>query len=65
MCAGALVWARVAEVIFGAKDPKAGACGSVMNVARHRKLNHRLRITKGVLEADCRKLMQDFFKAKR
>jgi tRNA(adenine34) deaminase len=65
MCAGALVWARVSEVIFGAKDPKAGACGSVMNVARHRKLNHRLRITKGVLEDDCRKLIQDFFKTKR
>ncbi|MEI8217995.1 MAG: tRNA adenosine(34) deaminase TadA [Elusimicrobiota bacterium] len=65
MCAGALVWARVAEIVFGAKDPKAGACGSVMNIARHRKLNHRIKITAGVMEDDCRQLIQEFFKHKR
>ena len=65
MCAGALVWARVAEVVFGASDPKAGACGSVMNVARHRKLNHRIRVTGGVREDECRRLIQDFFKQTR
>lgn len=61
MCAGALVWARVAEVVYGASDPKAGACGSVMNVARHRKLNHRVRVTGGVREDECRRLIQEFF----
>jgi tRNA(adenine34) deaminase len=65
MCAGALVWARIAEVVFGSKDLKAGACGSVLNIARYRKLNHRFKIASGVLEDECRKLIQDFFKAKR
>lgn len=65
MCAGALVWARVKRIVFGAKDPKAGACGSVVNIARHPKLNHRAQITSGILETECRTLIQEFFKKKR
>lgn len=65
MCAGALVWARISKVVFGAKDAKAGACGSVMNVARCRKLNHRMKITGGVLAKECRALIQHFFKTRR
>ncbi len=65
MCAGALVWARVKRIVFGAKDPKAGACGSVVNIARHRKLNHRAQLTSGILETECRTLIQEFFRKKR
>ena len=65
MCAGALVLARVQRIIFGAKDSKAGACGSIMNVAHHKSLNHRIAITGGVLESECRSLLQKFFKKKR
>ena len=65
MCAGALVLARVKRIIFGAEDPKAGACGSVINVAHHKKLNHRIPMTAGVLEKECRSLIQEFFRRKR
>ena len=65
MCAGALVLARVKRIVYGARDPKAGACGSVVNIARHKKLNHRVQITSGVLEKECRLLIQEFFKKKR
>jgi len=65
MCAGALVLARVKRIIFGAEDPKAGACGSVLNVAHHKKLNHRIPMTSGVLEKECRSLIQEFFRRKR
>ena len=49
MCAGALVLARLARLVYAAKDPKTGACGSVVNIARHKKLNHRLEITSGLM----------------
>ncbi len=65
MCAGSLVLARVKEIIFGAKDAKAGACGSVINIAESKKLNHQIKITSGVLEEECKKIIQDFFKSKR
>jgi len=65
MCAGALVWARVKRVMYGAQDPKAGGCGSVVNIAHHEKLNHRLKITSGILEKECRSLIQEFFQRKR
>ena len=65
MCAGAMVWARIKRLVFGASDPKAGACGSVMDIANHRGLNHRIKVDAGVLEEDCRFLMQEFFKKKR
>jgi tRNA(adenine34) deaminase len=65
MCAGALVWARIAEVVFGAPDSKAGACGSVVNIVYNKKLAHRMKITGGLLEPECRSLIQNFFKKKR
>ena len=65
MCAGALVLARVKRIIYGTEDPKAGACGSVINVAHHKKLNHRISTTSGVLEKECRTIIQEFFQRKR
>jgi tRNA(adenine34) deaminase len=65
MCAGALIWARVSEIVFGAFDKKAGACGSLFNIADNKKLNHRIRITGGVMEKECRSLIQKFFRRKR
>ena len=65
MCAGALVLARIQRIVFGAKDLKAGACGSILNIAHHRGLNHRITLTGGILESDCRRLLQEFFRKKR
>lgn len=65
MCAGALVHARVARLVFGARDPKAGACGSVFNVVGARELNHRVSCTGGVLEEECGALLREFFAARR
>jgi tRNA(adenine34) deaminase len=65
MCAGALVLARVKRLVFGAIDPKTGACGSVVNIADNKKLNHRVKIDKGVLENECAWLLKEFFKKKR
>jgi tRNA(adenine34) deaminase len=65
MCAGALVLARVARVVFGAWDPKAGAAGSVWDVVRDRRVNHRVEVIGGVREADCATLLAGFFDARR
>jgi tRNA(adenine34) deaminase len=65
MCAGALVLARLGRVCFGAEDPKTGACGSVLNIANHEGLNHRLDIQKGILAIPCAALVSEFFKTKR
>lgn len=65
MCAGAMVLARISRLIYAAADPKAGACGSVINVVRTGKLNHQLEITRGVLEKESRELIQAFFQKKR
>lgn len=65
MCAGALVWSKLKRVVFGAMDDKAGACGSVFNISSNNKLNHKVEVIQGVMEADCRFLLQDFFKSKR
>ena len=65
MCMGAIVHARISRVVFGAGDPKWGAAGSLYNFAEDDRLNHRLEITRGVCEQDCRNLMQNFFRAKR
>ena len=65
MCMGAIVHARVSSVVFGASDPKWGAAGSLYDFSADSRLNHRVVITKGVCVQDCRKLMQDFFRAKR
>jgi len=65
MCAGAMVLARIKNLFFGANDPKTGACGSVIDIASHRKLNHRIKITRGILETECSSLLKDFFRRKR
>lgn len=65
MCAGAMVNSRINRVIFGAYDPRAGACGSLYNIANDVKLNHRVEIVSGVLEDECKAILQDFFKEKR
>ena len=65
MCAGALVLARLKKVIFGAKDPKTGACGSVLNVIDNSFLNHRIELENGLLEEECGYLMSSFFQEKR
>ena len=61
MCAGALVLARVDRLVYGAEDPKAGAVGSLWDVVRDRRLNHRPEVVGGVLEAECAALMESFF----
>ena len=61
MCAGALVLARVKRLVYGAGDPRTGACGSLFNVTNNRKLNHRIKVTKGVLEKECAGLLKEFF----
>jgi tRNA(adenine34) deaminase len=65
MCAGALVLARIKNLYFGARDPKTGACGSVINIVNHKKLNHRIKVTGGILEAECGNILKEFFKQKR
>ena len=65
MCAGALVLARIKNVYFGAKDPKTGACGSVLNIINNKKLNHRVKATGGILKEECSSLLKDFFRKKR
>ena len=64
MCAGALVLSRVARLIFGAYDPKAGAVGSLFDVVRDPRLNHRLDVRGGIREAECRALLTEFFAAR-
>ena len=65
MCAGALVYARVRRLVFGAFDPKAGACGSVYNIVNDERLNHRLEVIGGVLAEEAVALLKNFFKEKR
>ena len=65
MCAGALVQARVARLVYGARDERAGAVESVFRVCDASSLNHRMELSAGVLEADCRALMQEFFRERR
>ena len=65
MCAGAIVQARIARLVFGAWDPKAGACGSILDIPAERRWNHRVQVTGGVLEEKSRILLQEFFRAKR
>ncbi|MBT1546821.1 nucleoside deaminase [Curtobacterium aurantiacum] len=65
MCAGAVMAARVPRVVFGAWDPKAGASGSVYDIARDRRLPHRSEVIGGVLEAACAGLLDDFFSLRR
>jgi len=65
MCAGAIVHTRLARVVFGVGDPKAGAAGGALNLLDFPSLNHRCAITPGIHEAECRSLLQSFFAAQR
>lgn len=65
MCAGALVLSRIKRIFYAAADPKAGACGSVLNIVSHDKLNHKVIATGGVLEEPCAKILSEFFQKKR
>jgi tRNA(adenine34) deaminase len=65
MCAGAVVLARVARLVYGATDPKAGAAGSVWDLVRDRRVNHRPEVVSGVLADECAALLREFFDARR
>lgn len=65
MCAGAAVNARLERIVYGAPDPKAGAAWSLYNIPGDRRLNHRMEIVAGVLEDECRRVLEDFFRERR
>ena len=65
MCAGAIIHARLAKLVYAVDDPKTGACGSVFNLLQTEELNHKVEIDNGVMEEECRSLIQSFFKEKR
>jgi tRNA(adenine34) deaminase len=65
MCTGAMVLARISRLIYGASEPKTGACGSVVDIASLKKLNHRIKVTKHVLSDKCGFFLKEFFKSKR
>ena len=65
MCAGAMIHARIARLVFGALDPKAGSAGSIYNVLTDPRLNHRVDVLFGVCQAECASLLQSFFEKRR
>lgn len=65
MCAGAIVLARISQLVFGAVDPKSGACGTLYNIVQDQRLNHRVEVIKGVLENKCAIILSDFFRTLR
>ena len=65
MCAGAIILSRVGRLVYGARDPKAGACGSVLDVIHERRLNHRVDVTPDVLADECGAMLKQFFARKR
>ena len=65
MCAGAVLQSRIDRVVYGAPDPKAGAAGSLIDILRDERFNHQSEVERGVLEEECRTLLQDFFRALR
>ena len=65
MCAGAVIHARIARLVYGAKDPKAGAAGSILEVINHPRLNHKMEVVSGVLGDRCSEILQDFFRRRR
>ena len=65
MCAGALVYARLKRLVFGASDPKTGACGSLYNLVQDERLNHQLEVTGGLLAEEASALLREFFKMRR
>jgi tRNA(adenine34) deaminase len=65
MCAGAVIHARISRLVFAARDPKAGACGSVLSVMNHPALNHRVEVVEGLLGEECSTLLTAFFRSRR
>jgi tRNA(adenine34) deaminase len=65
MCMGAAIQARIARLVYGCADPKGGAAGTLFDLASDPRLNHRIAVTSGVAEAECRAVLQDFFRARR
>ena len=65
MCAGAMIHARLKRLVYGARDPKAGAAGSVLEVLNHPRLNHEMEVTAGVLEEQCGEMLREFFRQRR
>jgi tRNA(adenine34) deaminase len=65
MCVGAMIQARIRGLFFGCRDPKAGAVTSLYQLASDRRLNHRIVVREGILDEECRRLLQDFFRARR
>lgn len=65
MCAGAIVNARIKTVVYGVREEKWGADGSVVNILRHKNLNHKVKVIKGVMEEECKNILQEFFREKR
>lgn len=65
MCAGAMIHSRIARLVYGASDPKAGAAGSVLEVINYPRLNHQMEVTAGVLEQQCGDLLRSFFQSRR
>lgn len=65
MCAGAIMQARIQRVVFGAMDPKAGCAGSLYNLLQDPRFNHQVEVVGGVMEEECRRIMQDFFRKRR
>ncbi len=65
MCAGAMVMARIGRLVYGAKDPKAGSAGTLMNIVRDERFNHKVEITSGVLATECGNILKEFFRERR
>jgi tRNA(adenine34) deaminase len=65
MCAGAMVLARIGRLVYGAKDPKAGAAGTLMNIVQDDRLNHKVEITAGILALECGNILKEFFRERR
>ena len=65
MCMGAAINARIARLVFGTVDPKAGAAVSLYNLAEDKRLNHRIEVVSGIMEEECRSLIQNFFRVRR
>ncbi len=65
MCAGAIAQARLARIVYGAPDPKTGACGSVIDILKEPRINHHTRVSGGLLAQECARIVRDFFQARR
>ena len=65
MCAYAMLQARIKRLVFGTNDPKAGAAGSIINIVQDKRFNHQLEVKKGILEEECRLILQKFFQERR